>query len=242
MGHFLASCAILATNEIDRHLCRVRNFEVVVSKTDWYRNADWNAEIESAFFIRLKRARDKSQYLRIQASYLCNAHPRVALQLLDQYFLLEDHFDLAQAKVHEAEALAALGEIDAALAACGEALQRERQFPNYKTNAYLNFVLLVLKARKANLYTTALEVLDEFRERPIFPVDRYRAHSARALILQELGRAAEARSSGKLALAAAAESQSGFLHHQNLGLVQSVEDEFGTRIAAVASSPESHSH
>lgn len=142
----------------------------------------------------------------------------------------------------EAQAHVAVGEIDAALAAYGEALERERQVPKYKTDAYLDFVLLVLNARKANLYTKALEILDEFGERPLFPVDRYRAHGARALILKELGRTAEARSSGKLALAAAAESRSGFRYHQNLGLVRSVEDEFGARIAAVADYPESQTH
>jgi tetratricopeptide (TPR) repeat protein len=214
-----------------------------VSKTDWYRNADWNPEIESAFFTRLNRSRDKSQYLRIQAYCLRNSHPRTALQLLDQYFQLgDDHFDSAQAQVDKAQALTALGEIDAALSAYNEALERERQFPNYKTHAYLDFALLALNARKVGLYAKVLEVLDEYRDQPRFPVDRYKAHGARALILQELGRAAEAQSSGKLALAAAAESRSGFRFHQTLGLVGNVGDEFGARIAAVANPPGSHSN
>jgi hypothetical protein len=221
----------------------LKNFGVFVGRNDWYRNADWNAEIASAFFARLKRARDKSQYLRIQASSLSNSHPRAALQLLDQYFLLgEDHFDIAQARVDRARAFTALGEIDAALSAYDEALERERQFPKFKTQAYLDFVLLVLNARKANLYAKALQVLDEFGGRPLFPVDRYRAHGARALIFQELGHAAEAQSSGKLALAAAAETKSGFRYHQNLGLVESAEDEFGARIAAIANPVGSRSH
>ncbi len=53
-----------------------------------------------------------------------------------------DHFDLAQAQVNKAQALTALGEIGAALSAYSEALEREPNFPNYKTNAYLDFVLL----------------------------------------------------------------------------------------------------
>jgi tetratricopeptide (TPR) repeat protein len=212
-------------------------------KTDWYRNVDWNPEIESAFFSRLNRSRDKSQYLRIQASHLTSSHPRSALQLLDQYFLLgDDHFDIAQAQVNKAEALTALGDIDAALSAYNEALERERKFPNYKTQAYLDFALLVLNARKVHLYTKVLEVLDEYRDCPLFPVDRYRAHGTRALILRELGRAAEAQSSAKLALAAAAERWSGFRYHQNLGLVGNVEDEFSARIAAVANPPGSRSN
>ena len=245
--HFTAVCSsaigsgVMLAEQIEEaaNCGELENFGVFVSKTDWFRSAEWNAEIESAFFTRLNRSRDKSQYLRIQASYLCNSHPRAALQLLDQYFLLgDDHFDGAQAKVHKGQAFT--GEIDAALSAYDEALARERQFPNYKTHAYLNFVLLVLSARRADFYTKALEVLDEFRDSPRFPVDRYRAHGARALILQELGRTAEARSSGNLALAAAAERRSGFRYYQDLGLVQNVEDEFAARIAAVANPLGSH--
>jgi len=151
-----------------------------------------------------------------------------------------DHFDIAQAQVNKAQALTALGEIDAALSAYSEALEREPNFPNYKTDAYLDFVLLVLNARKTDFYARALEVLDEFQDRPLFPIDRYKAHGARALILLELGRTAEARSSGKLALTAAAERRSGFRYHQNLGLVGNVEDEFNARVTALAHAPGSY--
>lgn len=44
-----------------------------MSKDDWYRNTNWNDQIESEFEAHLKRSRGsahKAQYLRIQASYL----------------------------------------------------------------------------------------------------------------------------------------------------------------------------
>ena len=68
-----------------------------MSNEDWYRNETWNEEIEAQFMAKLKRARRKEQYLRIQASILASKRPEVALELLNQYFELNDNFDHAQA-------------------------------------------------------------------------------------------------------------------------------------------------
>ena len=54
------------------------------------------------FEAKLKRARQKGQYIRIQACTLAEAHPEVALLLLEKYFEQEDRFDEAQAFVGRA--------------------------------------------------------------------------------------------------------------------------------------------
>jgi tetratricopeptide (TPR) repeat protein len=199
----------------------------------WYRNSSWNADIESDFRQRLRRARDKSQYLRIQAFHLAESHPEVALSLLDQYFALGNHIDKAQAHVDRARAFVALNDFDAAISSYEEALAREREFPGWKTQAYLDYACLVTNVRATRLYVRAMEVLDVHRERPMFPVDQYRANGARAILLQELGRTAEARSFAELAMAAARKVGSGFRYHQHLGLVTGTDDEFGRRVAAL---------
>lgn len=204
-----------------------------MSKDDWYRNTDWNSVIEADFQQHLRRARDKSQRLRIQASYLAESHPQVALGLLDQYFALGDHFDMAQAHVDRARARVVLDYIDAAISSYEKAMEREHQFPSTRTQAYLNFACLVAKVRMKRLYDRALEVLDAHRERPLLPVERYLAYGARALLLQELGRMDEARPVADLAIAAAREVKSGSRYHPHLGLVKSTNDEFGERIAAL---------
>jgi tetratricopeptide (TPR) repeat protein len=205
-----------------------------VARHDWFRNTIWNADIEADFRQRLRRARDKSQYLRIQASHLANTHPNVALNLLDQYFALGDHFDFAQAHVDKGRAMRALGDIQGALTSYEAALERERHHPSYTTQAYLDFACLVAELQIEARYLQALEVLGAHRDRPAFPVEHYRANGARALLLQHFGRQHEARAAAGLAIAAAHEVGSGFRYHRNLGLVHGIEDAFGKRIAALA--------
>lgn len=201
---------------------------------DWYRNRVWDADVEAGFRERLRRARDKAQYLRIQASCLARSHPKAALGLLDEYFALGEHFDIAQAHVDRAQALTALGDIEGAFSSCEAALERERMFPSSKTQAYLDFACLVVEAGVERLYARALDVLDSHRDRPVFPADRYRANGARALLLEQLGRLQEARAAAGLAMAAAGETESGFRHHRHLGLVQGTDEAFARRVAALA--------
>jgi hypothetical protein len=67
--------------------------EVSMSRDDWFRNTAWDRQTSSLFFAKLARARDKAQYLRIQACTLARSHPEVALDLLAKYFALGEHFD-----------------------------------------------------------------------------------------------------------------------------------------------------
>ncbi len=102
---------------------------------EWYRNKSWDADIANAFESKLKRARRKSQYLRIQSSYLASSHPEIALDLLERYFQQGEDFDHAQAYVHRAEAYLALGGVEDAFTAYEAALRREAEFPNLRTGA-----------------------------------------------------------------------------------------------------------
>ncbi len=59
--------------------------------TEWFRNTDWNQEIEDFFELKLKRARggnSKAQYLRIQASHLLDTskHGQIGEKLLLRLF------------------------------------------------------------------------------------------------------------------------------------------------------------
>ncbi|TBW46393.1 hypothetical protein EZI54_23290 [Marinobacter halodurans] len=190
-----------------------------MSREDWYRNKEWNSEVEAQFFAKLKRARRKEQYLRIQASIISRIRPDVALMLLDQYFSLEEDFDHAQAYCDMASAFLAQGEVDKAIQSYGKALEREAEFPNLKTDAYILYPLTIVENRLRNLYRSANEILDAHQDRLMFPVDHFRWHAAKAIINADTGEKEIASSHAARAFEAAQIKKSGFRFHQKLGLV-----------------------
>ncbi|MBP6003569.1 MAG: hypothetical protein KA746_09070 [Pyrinomonadaceae bacterium] len=187
---------------------------------DWFRNTDWNEEIEARFFEKLRQARDKGQCLRIQGCTLARVHPTVALRLLQEYFKLgESNFALAQAYVDQAAAYEALGEIDLAIQSYESALERENEFPTSITRAYLELPELILKEDRREHYHQALSVLEKYSNHPKFPIDRFQWHSMFAIISKELGNTSSACIHAKQALEEASRTHSGFQNHSKLGLV-----------------------
>lgn len=173
----------------------------------------------------MHRARRKEQYLRIQACTLARSHPEVALKLLDQYFSLKDDFDHAQAHVDRATALLALGRVSEAIGSYEAALAREAEFPNLQTQAYLDLPYLIATRCIRERYEYAIQLLERHAARLMFPVDRFRWHTAWALIAAEGHDAAAAKAHARHALDAAAREHSGFRYHPAVGLVTEQYDD-----------------
>ena len=189
-----------------------------MSKDDWYRNKDWNAQIESDFDTKLKRARDKSQYLRIQASYLSKTHPQIALKLLNRYFDLGEHFDLAQAYVDQAKSYLSLGNLNETIKSFKQALVREETYPNLLTNAYVDLPFFIAVKGIDRNYNEALEILDNNKHRLSFPIDRYKWNAAKSIIFNSMLSHKDAVKYAKAAIEAAEVKKSGFRYHPKVGL------------------------
>lgn len=201
-------------------------------KTDWYRNTQWNEHIELAFNAKLSRARDKGQYLRIQARTLAQSHPEVALSLLDRYSEIPEHFDRAQAFCDQATAWLALGHVKNAMASYEAALDHENTVPNFLTEAAIQLPYVISTRGDTEHFGRALELLELGQQRLTFPVDFFRWHAAWAFIAaaQDPKLAFE---HARLALEMASMDHSGFRYHPAIGLVSRDHDEVSRRLKAL---------
>lgn len=197
--------------------------------TEWFRRTSWSPDDEREFFARLKRsrgARNKSQYLRIQASHLEGTGDsrlvEVSLGLLS--LLLRDYAEPSQvacAWKQRASCHERLDQIDEAMEAYRKAIQAEQEQPNWKTGAALDFAWLVATRRLRFVYEEALRLLDASQASVTFPLDAFRHSAIRAMIAADRGDRASAGRFAQAALESADRKESGFRYHKNLGLVGS---------------------
>jgi tetratricopeptide (TPR) repeat protein len=208
-----------------------------MANDNWYRNENWDAATEAKFRAKLSRSRSsRPQYIRIQAGYLTESHPQMALDLIDEYFATGDVFEVQMGYWTRAEAYRHMGQVDEAITAYREALSWEKSHPGLFSPARSDYPKYVAELRLADEYGYALDVLVNcFRaEDHRFPLIAYEWNGSHALILSELGHHAEAREFAECALRAAERTESPFRYHRNLGIVRSATDDFATRIKRIA--------
>ena len=158
--------------------------------TEWYRNTDWNGEIEAMFFAKLDKARSqRDQYIVLQAHHLSQSHPKTALKLIEFYFetRTEDFHD-GRANRVAAAAQFALGGYVEALDNYLKLLKGQEAKEDIYVGSPLEFAFLTARFRSHTHYVFALEQLASF-EQPSQkePEPRFRYCAASALITSETG-------------------------------------------------------
>jgi len=192
-------------------------------KDDWYRNKTWDAQIEKNFNETLRHARLKQDFLRVQASFLTVEYPQVSLKLLERYFALGLHFDMAFAWYDRAMAYAVLGQIDQALEAFCEALDEEDMNPDIQTPAYLDMPKLVADMAIESWYQKALDTLQRCAYRRKRPRDHYEWNAVSALIYAQMGRPSQAEKYAQSAMKIVKKQASGISYKSKIWIIR--EDE-----------------
>ena len=194
---------------------------LTMAASDWFRNHNWNAEIEGQFFSKLARSRtQRDQYLVIQALTIAKSCPNVTLQLVEHYFATKKgNFEDIRALSARATAYITLGDLAHAVAAMKDVLAIERERPQHKTTMYVEYPYLVASNGLEPEYPSALATLKERVGDLMFPLDTFKWHASFSIISLALSDLAMAKKHAGLALDAAQIKKSGFRFHQSLGLV-----------------------
>jgi tetratricopeptide (TPR) repeat protein len=194
-----------------------------MARRDWYRRSTWTAVQREEFFQRLSRCRahNRSLYLRIQAASLQAAEPATALELLD--YLLEHHPDrdvLAGAHLDRARCLELLDRLLEAALAYRAAIDAERAQSGSRAASPRGFGMFCVRRRLRSRYREAIATLDEFEQShpSHFASDQYQVCAIRALVAQDEGQIAVARTMAAKALAAARTHAPGRRQHAATGM------------------------
>ncbi len=190
---------------------------------DWFRRASWTEDDKAEFEAKLGRARrtSRGQYVRIQGVHLAEAgHHHGAVELFERVLAeFPEPLEIAPALSGLGRSLLALGKRELALDAMRRCVRREREYPNVRTGASLEFAFIVASLDARDLFEEARGMLRELNAQEsqmLFPVERFKLHASRAILADSSDLAA--REAGA-ALRQAGRSDSGLRYHGDLGLV-----------------------
>lgn len=190
---------------------------------DWFRKKTWSQHDQDDFWTHLNRSkiRSRAQYLRIQTAEIQEFNPKVAIELIKHLILnYPEPFELAQAYLQLAECYIKMEKRKEAINAFMSSFQAERDFPNVKTNAYLDFGIFIIINELKELYSDADKILDEFTTDHLFAIHKYQYNTIKAVINYEKGEIAKAQTYAQHAFHAAVQTHSGLRYHPSVGIVK----------------------
>ena len=172
-----------------------------MGREDWYRNTQWDDEIEAAFRARLNRSRGlfhKTQYLRIQGYCLLSSEDAAAqaagVTLMNE--LLTDYPDNDDTLVNRFDALSDLGYYyaqrglwDAVHGYLKKAFEIDRPFVSYQSSVLSLFIKSTVLSKHNEDYARCNQLLVTLEKtyEPIFPYEIYAIGLSAAMLYHEMG-------------------------------------------------------
>lgn len=195
----------------------------MASRTDWSSSAGWDRETEEIFEAKLRRARNKGEYLRVKGVTLIkqddkarrNAGRRLLTRMVDEF---PDTLTVSWAYEFLGEADEADGLDDAAEGWYREAIAAYQRIPGVRGYAEVKLAGVIARTRQRPKYAEAEALLDAYR--PLWKIEHFWLHLARARIAADLGDRAVAADQARLALAAEAEEAPQAPRHPDVGHVR----------------------
>ena len=211
-----------------------------MSKEDWYRNTDWNDQIESEFESRLKRSRGnyhKAQYLRIQASYLLNSEIKELQEKGVEFMkrVIKNYPEEKFSTIHGNEQLA-----DFYLK--NESFDKAEKHYKIVTDYYyaetrsgttgladLKLCETILKSKQSNklqeVYQMATDKFKETGGSLMMNSDKFYYADLMANLCYEMGKVDEASEFAKSALELSNISEPQFNRHKTVGLIKAKKEQ-----------------
>jgi tetratricopeptide (TPR) repeat protein len=194
---------------------------------DWFRRKSWSKTDEEEFFLRLGRARktSRAQYLKIQAIELLETKEAELLDVAEGLLkivltdYLDDWFERSSTLHTLGDIQKQRGHFEQALHCYEQALETEREHPQVKTQAYLDYAELVVKQKNHSRYDAVEALIRGRADTLLFPIEKYKAYSILSIISAFKGNRELAVRFAELADQSAGEETSGLRYHQSLGVV-----------------------
>lgn len=217
---------------------------MVMGNNDWYRNKNWDDQIESAFRARLKRSRGdyyRTQYLRIQGSYLLSsdtpANHTVGLSLMKE--VLTEYPDNDDTIANKFDALSELGDyyfkrdrFDQAYEYYKKAIVLDANHTPDQSHAILGHIKSAVLLKQQQDYTYCESLLEKVGE-PVFPAQAYDLYLTFAMLYDAMGCAEAAKQYAATALKASEQSSPFVRKGITLGKASIAEREFSFLTAII---------
>ena len=203
---------------------------------DWYRNNNWDDQIESAFRAKLKRSRGdyyKTEYLRIQGSYLLSSdnpsNQASGLSLMNEILAL--YPDSENTLPNKFDALSELGDyyfkrdkFEQAYEFYKQAIALDSSHTHEQSHATLGFIKSAILLKQKQDYKYCELLLEKVGE-PVFPAQVYDKGLTAAMLYDAIGCAGAAKAYAATALKAFEQSSPFVRKGKPLGNTSTTERE-----------------